>query len=452
MDGSGERAGAGNAMQELWRLSASEASTALARGACSAEALVESCLSRIAETEDVVAAWAYLDPALALKQARESDSRRRAGHARSPIDGLPVGIKDIFDTADMPTEDGSPLRVGRRPQEDSVVVSLLRKAGAIIMGKTVTTEFALVQPGKTANPHNPKRTPGGSSSGSAAAVASGMVPLAIGSQTVGSTIRPASYCGIFGYKPSFGRISRHGSFILCRQLDHVGLFSRDLEGLALLAEALMVLHPTDPDMRDDPPPKLSAALADGLVDKPRLAFCRQPLWGEVSEPARTAFTGFAKDQGATDVTLPESFDRAVDAVRTILDANLTVSLGWAFGKSPHQLSDALRARIQSGVDCSAGDYIRAQLRAEAVAEALASVMKDYDAIVTPAAPGVAPLGLGNTGNAGFCAVWTLLGLPAVSLPLLEGEEGMPLGVQLVGHAGGDAELFRVAAHILETIA
>src|SRR5213596_591713 len=225
-------------LTDLHGLSASEAARLIREGVISAAELVQACLARVRETDAQVQAWAFLDPDHALAQARAADEWRLEGRPTGPLHGVPVGVKDIIDTADMPTENGSVLHAGRTPSRDATVVAMLRAAGAVVMGKTVTTEFAGAFPNKTRNPHNPAHTPGGSSSGSAAAVAAGMVPLALGSQTGGSTIRPASFCGVYGFKPTHGLIPRHGMFMISRTLDHVGLFARAIEDVALLLEEL----------------------------------------------------------------------------------------------------------------------------------------------------------------------------------------------------------------------
>src|SRR5947208_8156820 len=233
----------------LHSLSASEAARLIREGVITSEQLVEACLARVREVDEQVQAWTFLDPDYALAQARAADQFRLSGQPIGPLHGVPIGVKDIFDTADMPTENGSVLCAGRTPSRDATTVSMLRAAGAVIMGKTVTTEFAYFSPGKTRNPHNPEHTPGGSSSGSAAAVAAHMVPLAIGSRPNGSTIRPAAFCGVLGFKPTHGLISRHGVLTLSRTLDHVGLFARTIDDIALLAEELAGYDEGDPDTR-----------------------------------------------------------------------------------------------------------------------------------------------------------------------------------------------------------
>ena len=272
-------------------ISAAEAAAAIRAGRISAEELVRACLDHIAGLEERIGAWACLDPDLALQQARAADREQREGRALGPLHGLPVGVKDIFDTRDMPTENGTVLHAGRRPDKDATAVALLRAAGATILGKTVTTELAVYAPAKTRNPHDPARTPGGSSSGSAAAVAAGMVPLALGSQTNGSVIRPASFCGVYGYKPSHGLISRHRVLQQSRALDHVGVFARTLEDAALIAEQIMAFDERDPDTQPRARFNLSRMVAEEPPVKPRLAFVKTPVWDQAEDDTREAFCG-----------------------------------------------------------------------------------------------------------------------------------------------------------------
>src|SRR5918995_4371157 len=267
-------------------LSALAAADLLGAGKISALELTEACLARIAGREPEVQAWAFLDPEHARRQARAADEGRKRGRPLGPLHGIPVGVKDIVDTQDMPTENGTVLHAGRRPSRDASIVSAMRAAGAVILGKTVTTELAVYAPNKTRNPHNPEHTPGGSSSGSAAAVAAGMVPLAIGTQTNGSVIRPASFCGVYGYKPSHGLISRHGILAQSRPLDTVGVMAADLEDLALLAEPLMAYDPADPAMRPRARPGLARVLAEDPPVPPKLAFVRSPVWQHAEEDTR----------------------------------------------------------------------------------------------------------------------------------------------------------------------
>ena len=265
---------------ELAALSGLEAQRLLSEGKITALELTEACLDRIAAEEPRVHAWAYLDPELTRAQARRCDEARQLGRPQGPLHGVPVGIKDIIDTRDMPTENGTPLHAGRRPTRDAAVVERLRAAGAVILGKTVTTELAVYHPGKTRNPHDPERTPGGSSSGSAAAVAAGMVPLAVGSQTNGSVIRPASYCGVFAFKPSHGLISRFGVLAQSRPLDHIGVFARTLEDLALIADALIGFDARDRDTRLEAAPRLLEAVRQDWPLTPDLALVKSPVWDQ----------------------------------------------------------------------------------------------------------------------------------------------------------------------------
>ncbi len=422
----------------------------MAAGEFSAEELTQACLERIREREDAVGAWAYLDEDLALGQARALDAKKQAGEALAPLHGLPVGLKDIFDTADMPTECGSDYYAGRRPLEDSAVAALLRNAGAVILGKTVTTEWALSAPGKTANPHDPKRTPGGSSSGSAASVADRMTPLSIGTQTGGSMIRPASYCGVFGYKPTFGSIPRRGMSMLARRLDTIGVYGRQVEDLALIADALMVHDPGDWDMLADPGRGLTDALAadpaGGPAETPRFAFVRTPAWEEAEDDMAKAFEAFIRGLGdqAQEVELEGIFADIIPTHRTVMHANVAASLGETADKAPDKMRAETKERVALGRKIAAADYISALGLAEAQGQALERLFGHYDAILTPAATGEAPEGLNFTGKHVFNGMWTLLGVPSVSVPLLKGTGGLPIGVQVIGHRGDDAKVLRSA--------
>ncbi len=429
------------------QMSALRAAEAIREGELTSEELVGACLARIEECEDQIGAWEHLDEEFALRQAREADLARREGEALGPFHGVPVGIKDIIDTAELPTENGSPLHAGRQPTEDAALVSLLKNAGAVIMGKTVTTEFAVYHPGKTKNPHDPERTPGGSSSGSAAAVASRMVPAAVGSQTNGSTIRPASYCGVCGFKPTHGTISRYGMLPQSRPIDHVGLFARSVEDVAFLGDQLMVFDARDPDMRHRAAPRLLETAASEPPVAPRFAFVKTPVWDQADEDAQAAFEELAARLGGEvveEVELPEPFDSAVEWHQIILESNLARNFEAEYDRGRDQLSDLLRKMMERGKEYLAVDYTRAVEKVPVLNGLLGETFERFDALLTPPAPGQAPLGLGATGNPVFCTIWTLCGTPAVTLPLLEGADGMPLGVQLVGPRGDDARLLRTA--------
>lgn len=439
----------------LATLSATEAVAEMARGAISAEEYTRACLDRIAADEDRVRAFAHLDPKHALAQACERDEWRQTGRMLGPLHGVPVAIKDIIDTEGYPTECGSPLLAGRTPDRDATVVSKLRAAGAVIMGKTVTTEFAYFHPGPTRNPHDPERTPGGSSSGSAAAVAAGMVPLAIGSQTNGSIIRPASFCGAFAMKPSHGLVSRAGALSLSRTLDHIGPFARTLDDLALMIDAMAGFDPADPDTRPQAAPACVSVLAREPPVSPRFGFMRTPIWDEkISPESAEAFGELCEAIGeqAEPAELPDYFAKAWALQRTIMSADMAHNLRVFAERGGDTISQALRDFLAEGSEVPAVDYLAALDEARALGASIAGYFQRYDAIITPATTGVAPKGLERTGDPAFCTMWTLFGLPAVTLPLLEGEGSMPIGVQLIGQAGDDARLLRTARALVQQLA
>ena len=437
----------------LCALGVSEAAADLREGRITSAELVGDCLARIEELEPEVKAWAFLDRDHALAQAKALDLRRQEGKALGPLHGVPIAIKDIFDTDDMPTELGSPLWVGRTPRRDAAAVARLRAAGAVIMGKTVTTEYAYFHPGKTRNPHDRERTPGGSSSGSAAAVAAAMVPGAIGSQTNGSVIRPAAFCGVVGFKPTHGLIPRSGALMLSRTLDHVGLFARSVEDAALLAETLAGFDEEDPDTRPVARPAFAAVAAGEPPLPPRFAFVRSPAWKHVEPVTGEAFAELVEVLGeqASEVELGPGFDRVIDSHRTIMEVEMAHNLHRDYEQGRDRLSSQLCQLIERGREYKAIEYTRAVAGIDPLNAALAAVFDEFDAILTPAAPGEAPRGLASTGNPVFCTTWTYLGVPAVTLPLLRSETGLPLGVQLVGRRGNDARLLRTARWLVETL-
>jgi Asp-tRNA(Asn)/Glu-tRNA(Gln) amidotransferase A subunit family amidase len=426
-------------------LSASDAARLIRDGAVGAEQLTDACLARVREVDADVQAWAYLDPEHALGQARARDADRREGRPIGPLHGVPVGIKDIFDTEDMPTEDGTVLHAGRTPRRDAAVVGMLRAAGAVVMGKTVTTELATYAPGKTRNPHDPARTPGGSSSGSAAAVAAGMVPLALGSQTNGSVLRPAAYCGVYGFKPSFGLIPRTGALRLSRTLDQIGLFGRTLEDVALGAEQLVGWDPGDPDTRPRARPPFVGTAAEAPPLPPLLAFVKGPVWDRATAETQAAFAELAEALGdrLIEVPLPDAARQALDWHRTIMEAEMAANLDLEWESGRDRLSPPLRDQLARGRAITALDYQRACARIPLLNEGFADVFERCAAIVTPAVAGTAPP-MDSTGDPAFCTLWTLCGMPALSLPLMRGENGLPLGVQLVGQRNDDARLLRTA--------
>jgi Asp-tRNA(Asn)/Glu-tRNA(Gln) amidotransferase A subunit family amidase len=412
---------AGQTLTELSRLVA-------ARRATSQE-IVSACLARIAAREPLIKAWTHIDAEQALGQARACDAEA----ARSPLHGLPIAIKDIFDTADMPTEYGSPIYAGHRPRRDAAVVALLRRAGAVILGKTVTAEFAAAFPGPTINPRNPAHTPGGSSSGSAAAVADRMVPAALGTQTLGSIIRPASYCGIVGFKPSYGLVPVEGAKSGAQSLDTVGFLLRDIGDAALLLSALA------------PPADWSAPLPQA----PRLALVRGPAWDQARPETVSAIDDAARrlaKSGArvSEVDPPPALGALHEAAWTILCFETAQNL--TFERCQHEtlLSPPLRKILALAEAISLGDYRAALLRMAEGRQALDRLLARHDAILTAAATGEAPHGLASTGDAVFNRAWTAAHVPCVTVPAGVGPNGLPVGIQLVGRQWGDASLIALA--------
>ncbi|MHB8766344.1 MAG: amidase [Deferrisomatales bacterium] len=418
-------------MKKLNELTAMEAVAAVATGEVTAESLVRACLARIAEREPAVGAWEHLDPEGALARARELDR----GPSRGPLHGVPVGVKDIFDTADLPTAYGSPIYRGHRPAWDAASVALLRGAGAVALGKTVTTEFAFYHPGVTRNPRDPAHTPGGSSSGSAAAVADLMVPLALGTQTAGSVIRPASFCGVVGFKPTFGWVSRAGVKPLAEGLDTLGGFARSVEDVALLASVLAVR----PALRLGPIPG----------GPPRIGRCRTHEWDRADPATAAAWEEAGRRFAAagavvSEVTLPEAFRGLADAQKAIMAFEAARALAFEAREHRGRLSPELLALLDAGAEGDPALYDAARALAGECRARLSEVLGDCDALLVPSAVGEAPRGLGATGDPLFNRVWTLLGGPCVNLPGLTGPGGLPVGVQLVGRPGDDARVLAAA--------
>ncbi len=436
----------------LAALSLCDAAADIREGRITSAELVADCLKQIDAADEKVQAWAFLDRDYAMRQASAADEHRRHGRPTGSLHGVPVGIKDIFDTSDMPTEFGSPIWAGRTPREDAAAVARLRAAGAVIMGKTVTTEFAYFHPGKTRNPHDTNRTPGGSSSGSAASVAAHMVPGAIGSQTNGSVIRPAAFCGVVGYKPTHGLIPRTGALILSRALDHVGTFTRSVEDAALMAQVMMGFDAEDEDTRSIATPPLLSTAASKPPLPPRFAYVRSAAWGHAEPATQEAFGELTGELGeaAVAVDLGESFGHAIGWQKVVMEVEMAHNLHRDYEKGRDQLSEPLRKLIERGRQYPAVEYTAALAGRAVLNAALDDVFNEYDAILTPAAAGEAP-SLGSTGNPVFCSTWTYLGTPAVTLPLLHGESGMPMGVQLVGRRGNDARLLRTAQWLVKTL-
>lgn len=435
-------------------LTAAEAARAIASGELLSADLVAAYLETIDAREPDVMAWQMLDRDHAMKQARQCDELRQSGRMIGPLHGVPVALKDNIDTADLPTENGSKLHAGRQPVADATLVARLRSAGAVILGKTVTTEFAYFTPGKTRNPHNAAHTPGGSSSGSAAAVAARMVPLAVGTQTNGSVIRPASFCGVVGFKPSYGLISRHGVLRTSRSLDQVGVFAGSVSDAALIAQCLCGHDPLDPDTLAVSVQQLVAVAASQPPLPPVFGLLHSPLWNQVSTDTRDGFAELSNVLGERCLPL-DLGELALDVIRvqqTVMRAEMAFCLGDEYARGKDGMSPRLIELIEGGRDVGVVDYQRAIVEAEHLHDEIDALFDNCDALLLPAAPGVAPAGLASTGDPVFCSMATLLGLPAVSLPLLAGEKGLPIGVQLVGRRRDDGRLLRAANWLVGRLA
>jgi Asp-tRNA(Asn)/Glu-tRNA(Gln) amidotransferase A subunit family amidase len=393
-------------MIDAWRLSATEASRQIAARELSSEELVSSCLERIAAREHELWAWAWIDAPTALAQARECDDEERRG----PLHGIPVAVKDVIDTADQPTGYGSPIYEGHQPDRDADCVTWLREAGAVVLGKTVTTEFATYEPPPTVNPLDPARTPGGSSSGSAAAVAAGMVPLAYGTQTAGSVIRPASFCGVAGFKPAHGWRSTTGIKRLSERLDTLGLLARTVADAALLGGFAV---PADAGRR--------------------VAFCRTPWWDRLEDGGRAVLEEAASVLGAEEVELPPEFAGLAEAQETVMAFDVARNLEPEWRSHRDELSAAMRDYLERGRSVTEDDAREAAAAGDRCRSLLPEVFAGFDALVVPGALGEAPLRVdGHTGDPLLCRAWTFLGVPAISVPGMVGPAGMPVGVQLVG--------------------
>jgi Asp-tRNA(Asn)/Glu-tRNA(Gln) amidotransferase A subunit family amidase len=408
------------------QLSAAQAARAIAGGELTCEELTTWCLERIAERDEKVRAWAFIDKKQALEQARKLDNAPR----RSKLHGIPFGIKDIIDTADLPTEYNSPLYKGYRPRADAACVTLLKQAGCLILGKTETTEFANNHPSRTMNPHNPAHTPGGSSSGSAAAVGDNMVPAALGTQTGGSVIRPAAYCGTYAIKPSFGAINRAGAKFVAESLDTIGVFGRDVEDLGLALEVLSGI----------PSPHYAA-----FNRKPNIGLCRTPRW-DAADPATQKNLEEAVERLAragmqvADYDMPQGSDQLFDRHKVIMGFETARALSWEYTNFPDGISKTLKPRLDDGWKVTRADYDTMRAHAERMRRAFAEDMTKFDFLLTLSAPSEAPKSLASTGDPVFNRAWTLLGVPCITVPYGKGPHGLPLALQLVGPYDGDAAL------------
>ena len=396
--------------------------------------ICEKYIERINKFEKDVKAWVYFDKKILLEKAAEADEYRRSGKPTGPLHGIPVALKDIIGTVDMPTECGTSIRKGKSYSQNAEIVDLLLSAGAIVMGKTTTSELAYLGPSKTTNPHDNARTPGGSSSGSAASVASLMAPLSIGSQTGGSIIRPASYCGIVGYKPTYGLISRNGVLKTSEKLDHIGVFGRTVEDVALLARVLIKKDKYDPATIYYSSENMMNETKKGPLFDPKFIFYK------------TAFEYFIKSfkKNIEIFDTPSYFKDIHKYHQIIHETDLANNFGLYYKKYKKKLSKYMQDAIVRGNKHSAKDYAEAIDFMKRSYDSYEEVFEDYHGILTPSSPGVAPKGLKSTGTAEFNKVWSYLGTPCISLPLLQGENNMPLGVQLVGARYDDQRFLGVA--------
>lgn len=420
----------------LAELTFSQAARLIARRSISSAELVGACLARIEARDASVRAWTNLDPERAMEQARACD----AATERGPLHGVPLGVKDIFDTMDFPTEMGTPIYAGRRTRNDAASVALARSAGAVILGKTVTAELAGLSPGLTTNPLDVRRTPGGSSSGSAAAVADFMVPLAFGTQTGGSVLRPASFCGVIGYKPSFGAINRAGLKFAAESLDTIGLIARSLEDIVLVRGVLIG----------------ASAPVSPRRAAPRFALCRTHVWPRASRESMDAVENAAAAlarAGASvkELNTPAEFAQLGKARAIVNDYERARSLAWEWTHHRQSLSENLAGTVRSGLAASFEEY-RAALRVCAHWRGwLSEAAAQWDALITPCVVGEAPEGISSTGDPCFQELWTALYVPTLSLPLAHGSHSMPIGVQFVGASNDDEGLLSVGMWVLEVL-
>jgi Asp-tRNA(Asn)/Glu-tRNA(Gln) amidotransferase A subunit family amidase len=425
-------------MSDLSRLTATEAAARIRAGKLSPVALAEACLARAEARQSTVHAFAHLDAAAALRAA-EAASRMPAAGA---LHGVPIGVKDVIDVAGMPTSQGSPIWAGWQPRADAACVAWARAAGAVVLGKTVTTEFATRQPGPTANPHNPAHTPGGSSSGSAAGVADCQVPVAFGTQTAGSVIRPAAYCGVVGYKPSYGTINRFGMRVMADSLDTIGAMARSVADCALLVSAASGRTLGDPDRKPD--------------RAPRIGICRSPAWAQALAETqallpRIADTLARAGAAVTERELSPECAALEQAQPVVMNAESARSMGWELANARARISDVLREKLEWGLERS-DDELAAAYAAFALAHRqFPAVMEGLDVLVTPSAPGQAPAGLGWTGDPAFNLVWTALHVPCVTVPAGLGPDGLPLGIQIVGRRGDDRAVLAWAQWVAAAI-
>jgi Asp-tRNA(Asn)/Glu-tRNA(Gln) amidotransferase A subunit family amidase len=434
-------------MAAMHELGASEAARRIRAGALSPSNLVAACLKRVDAAEPAVGAWVRLDRDAAARVAVQRDIEAREGRFMGPLHGVPIALKDIFDAAGVPTTSGAPAWATRTPRLDATSVARLRGAGAVPMGKLVTTPFAFLDPSATRNPWNPEHTPGGSSSGPAAAVAARMVPLALGSQTVGSVLRPAAYCGVVGFKPTHGRISAAGVLALAESLDHVGIFARRVEDCALALSLLAGFDPADPGSSPVPPDDYLAAITAPVP--PRIGVLASLLARATPEMAKHLEAVLRGLEGAgarlVDVELPDSFPSLREAGETVLAAEAAHAHALLYAAHAAEYPPRIKELIERGRAVSAPQYLAAQDARRSARADLDAAARRHDALLAPTIGAPAPRGLASTGDPGFCAPFTFAGLPAISLPTGVDPTGLPLAVQLIGASWGESRLLAASA-------
>ena len=433
-------------MIDIFSLKAEELALKIKDAQLTSVEICEKYIERINKFEKDVKAWAHFDKKLLLEKAAEADEYRRSGKPLGPLHGVPVAVKDIVGTLDMPTECGTVIRKGKSYSQNAEIVDLLLAAGAIVMGKTATAELAYLGPPKTTNPHDHSRTPGGSSSGSAAAVASFMAPLSIGSQTGGSIIRPASYCGVVGYKPTYGLISRNGVLKTSEKLDHIGVFGRSVEDVALLSKVLIKKDNFDSATVHYSAENMLAETKKGPLFEPKFIFYKTDYWKNIEKKSREAFEYFIKSfKKNIEVFDNPSYFKDIHKYHQIMyETDLANNFGLYYKKYKKKLSKPMQDAIVKGNKHSAKEYAEALDFMKRSYESYEEVFEDYHGVLSPASPGVAPKSLKTTGSTEFNKVWSYLGTPCISLPLLQGDANMPLGVQLTGAKYDDHRFLGIA--------
>ena len=432
-------------MSNLYTLNVEQIANQIKEGKISSREVCEIFIERINKFEKDIKAWAHFDKKLLLSKADEADEHRKSGKPMGSLHGVPVAVKDIIGTFDMPTECGTVLRKGAKSQ-NAEIIDLLISAGAIVMGKTTTSELAYLGPPATRNPHDYTRTPGGSSSGSAAVIASYMAPLSIGSQTGGSIIRPASFCGVVGYKPSYGLISRNGVLRTSNKLDHIGVFGKTVEDVALLAKVLIKKDSYDEATIHFSSENMLEECKKGPLYDPKFIFYKTDAWKIIDKKSRDAFEYFIKSfKKNIEIFDTPSYFKDINKYHQIIhETDLANNFAAYYKKSKNKLSNYMQKAISNGNKHSAKEYAEAIDFMKRSYESYKEVFEDYHGVLSPSSPGVAPKGLKSTGTAEFNRFWSFMGTPCISLPLLQGENNLPLGVQLIGDKYDDLRFLGVA--------